>query len=252
MKIRKRIPQENKVRAELQKEINSICPFCKNDDVGHFEIHHIDEDPSNNKINNLILICPICHSKITKGDILFKEVIIAKENLSADSFGIEFVSVVIDSDNCSWNGEDSPNVFFDSGNKKSPFPVLSFTLINHVDKTVVLKTIRVKVKNLPSGIHGIPKAKVLKSLIKYEICINANGDANIYPLSEPIQLPAHHAAKFDIELYEKIIGEEIVAPQGRKVLSFIFEFSDELKVAIPKIFFNCTNENELLKIGFQD
>jgi hypothetical protein len=68
-KIRKKIPHESKVRAELQKEIDSRCPFCDNDDVGHFEIHHIDENPENNLIGNLILLCPICHSKITKGDI---------------------------------------------------------------------------------------------------------------------------------------------------------------------------------------
>jgi len=80
-KIRKRIPKENKVRAELQKEINSICPFCNNEDVGHFEIHHIDEDPSNNEVNNLILLCPLCHSKITKGDISNFQVLKTKLNL---------------------------------------------------------------------------------------------------------------------------------------------------------------------------
>jgi hypothetical protein len=73
-KIRANIPKVNMVRAELQKEINSICPFCDNDDVGHFEIHHIDEDPSNNSQFNLLLLCPICHSKITKGAISELEV----------------------------------------------------------------------------------------------------------------------------------------------------------------------------------
>jgi hypothetical protein len=68
-KTRKSIPKENKVRAELQKEIGSVCPFCDNEDVGHFEVHHIDENPANNEILNLILLCPTCHSKITKGDI---------------------------------------------------------------------------------------------------------------------------------------------------------------------------------------
>lgn len=68
-KRRPKIPQENKVRAELQKEIGSMCPFCDNDDVGHFQIHHIDEDHSNNDFGNLLLLCPTCHSKITKGDI---------------------------------------------------------------------------------------------------------------------------------------------------------------------------------------
>ncbi len=54
-KTRIRIPKENKVRAELQKEIGSICPFCDNDDVdvGHFEIHHVNEDPANNIDYNL-------------------------------------------------------------------------------------------------------------------------------------------------------------------------------------------------------
>ncbi|NDV79965.1 HNH endonuclease [Dysgonomonas sp. 511] len=80
-KTRKRIPKENKVRAELQKEISSICPFCGNDDVGHFEIHHIDEDPSNNEMNNLLLLCPLCHSKITKGDISNIEVLKKKLEL---------------------------------------------------------------------------------------------------------------------------------------------------------------------------
>ena len=68
-KIRTGIPKQSKVRAELQKEIGSTCPFCNSDDVGHFEIHHIDENPSNNENRNLILLCPTCHSKITKGDI---------------------------------------------------------------------------------------------------------------------------------------------------------------------------------------
>jgi len=63
---RKSIP--SKIRAELQKEINSKCPFCDNEDVGHFEVHHIDENPSNDDYRNLILLCPTCHSKITKGD----------------------------------------------------------------------------------------------------------------------------------------------------------------------------------------
>jgi len=80
-KIRAKIPREGKVRAELQKEINSVCPFCSSDDVGHFEIHHIDEDPSNNKNDNLLLLCPTCHSKITKRDITLSEVILTKKKI---------------------------------------------------------------------------------------------------------------------------------------------------------------------------
>lgn len=80
-KIRTKIPKENKVRAELQKEVSSICPFCENSDVGHFEIHHIDENPSNHELGNLLLLCPNCHSKITKGDISQIEVLKKKIEL---------------------------------------------------------------------------------------------------------------------------------------------------------------------------
>lgn len=82
-KIRVKIPKESKVRSELQKENNSTCPFCDNTDVGHFEIHHIDDNPSNNDMVNLILLCPICHSKITKGDISSEDVLKRKVELES-------------------------------------------------------------------------------------------------------------------------------------------------------------------------
>ena len=74
-KTRIKIPKESKIRAELQQQVGSTCPFCDNTDVGHFEIHHINENPANNEISNLLLLCPNCHSKITKGDIGHVEVL---------------------------------------------------------------------------------------------------------------------------------------------------------------------------------
>lgn len=68
-KPKSRKPISPKTRAELQKEINSRCPFCVNENVGHFQVHHIDENPENNDNKNLLMLCPNCHSKITKGDI---------------------------------------------------------------------------------------------------------------------------------------------------------------------------------------
>ncbi|MET0461517.1 MAG: HNH endonuclease signature motif containing protein [Chitinophagaceae bacterium] len=67
--LKKRIPVKRTDLARLQQENGSECPFCQNIDVAHFEVHHIDNDPSNNIFTNLILLCPICHSKITKGEI---------------------------------------------------------------------------------------------------------------------------------------------------------------------------------------
>jgi hypothetical protein len=81
-KPRPKIPKENKVRAELQLEINSKCPFCPSTDVGHFQVHHIDENPSNNDIKNLLMLCPTCHSKITKGDISKQIVLEIKKALN--------------------------------------------------------------------------------------------------------------------------------------------------------------------------
>ena len=78
-KKRKAIPARKK--ALLQKEIDSICPVCENEDVEHFQIHHIDENSENDDFENLLMLCPICHSKITKGDIHRSEVILLKKDL---------------------------------------------------------------------------------------------------------------------------------------------------------------------------
>lgn len=84
-KKRLKIPQGNKKRAELQKEVGSQCPFCDNTDVGHFQIHHIDSNPAHNERNNLLLICPNCHSKITKGDITQDSVEKKKKELNCNT-----------------------------------------------------------------------------------------------------------------------------------------------------------------------
>ncbi|MCW3102430.1 MAG: nuclease [Bacteroidetes bacterium] len=79
---KKRITVPQKLVYELQKQIGSKCPFCDNDDVAHFDTHHIDENPSNNNLENLLRLCKICHSKITKGDISRQEVIRIKNSLN--------------------------------------------------------------------------------------------------------------------------------------------------------------------------
>ena len=79
-KPRKSIP--NKTRSILQKEIKSQCPFCPNEDVEHFQVHHIDKNPMNNELENLLMLCPTCHSKITKGDIKYDSVIKVKSQLT--------------------------------------------------------------------------------------------------------------------------------------------------------------------------
>jgi hypothetical protein len=92
---KKRRAVSNKTRALLQKEISSKCPFCNNADAGHFQIHHIDENKENNDIQNLIMLCPLCHSKITKGDISCDEVLNKKTNLKNNKDGEEPMGKII-------------------------------------------------------------------------------------------------------------------------------------------------------------
>ena len=41
----------------------SVCNY--NEDVSILEVHHIDENRKNNKLENLIILCPNCHKKLT-------------------------------------------------------------------------------------------------------------------------------------------------------------------------------------------
>lgn len=43
----------------------SICGWDQDERI--LEVHHIDENRSNNSIENLKILCPICHRKITLG-----------------------------------------------------------------------------------------------------------------------------------------------------------------------------------------
>lgn len=78
-KIRKAVSR--KTFSKLHKEINNKCPFCTNEEVEYFEIHHINENPSNNDEENLLLLCANCHTKITMGDISLEVVTEKKRSL---------------------------------------------------------------------------------------------------------------------------------------------------------------------------
>lgn len=42
------------------------CAICGwDEDERILEVHHIDENRKNNDVNNLIILCPICHKKLT-------------------------------------------------------------------------------------------------------------------------------------------------------------------------------------------
>jgi len=64
---RKTIP--SLLSKKLYQEVDNSCPFCGIADVAVLEMHHIDENRSNNDLENLIVVCGNCHSKITHGEI---------------------------------------------------------------------------------------------------------------------------------------------------------------------------------------
>jgi 5-methylcytosine-specific restriction endonuclease McrA len=76
----KRINLTHRQKARLLQEANNECPFCDISDAGVLEFHHIDGDSSHTVLDNLIALCPTCHSKI--GDTITDEVVVKmKEKL---------------------------------------------------------------------------------------------------------------------------------------------------------------------------
>jgi len=43
----------------------AVCGWAEDERI--LEVHHKDEDRSNNALDNLIILCPTCHRKITLG-----------------------------------------------------------------------------------------------------------------------------------------------------------------------------------------
>lgn len=249
---RTRIPQETKVRAILQQEVGSKCPNCENTEVGHFEIHHIDENPDNHNIENLILLCPICHSKITKKDILMEEVINWKKNLVNKNSSIQFISVNIDSENCGWEPIlNVPNAFKIENTNKSAFPILNFNFINNLDKTILLTSIKLISKILPVGLSGPAiKDNFLKPSAIFEMKISHNGTIENLTLKNELIIFPKMPAKIQILLYSQY-EEHIFAPKGKYVLSFNFKFNNDFYADIPNVLLNCRSENEKLQhIGY--
>jgi hypothetical protein len=61
---KRRRPIQGTVADELMFRNRHTCCIC-HDSTKHVQIHHIDEDPSNNRIENLAVLCLDCHSRVT-------------------------------------------------------------------------------------------------------------------------------------------------------------------------------------------
>ncbi len=51
----------------------AVCGWCEDERV--LEVHHIDEDRTNNDVINLIILCPICHKYLTLHLYTLKELL---------------------------------------------------------------------------------------------------------------------------------------------------------------------------------
>ncbi|GMN11573.1 hypothetical protein MTsPCn9_25490 [Croceitalea sp. MTPC9] len=242
------IPQKTKVRAELQKEIDSVCPFCTNDDVGHFQIHHIDVDPSNNEFHNLLLVCPTCHSKISKEEIPKQEVIDKKLYLKNKECLVQFISVSVDEKNCGWNPIKNSKNAFEALRFQSLFPIFIFSLINNSTKTLLLTSIRVRRKNLPIGLSGpnLPLPNILRPSITYKIKLPLDEGTEETVLQDEIEIPQTRAFKFKIELYSDSM--ESFKPQCKYALFFEFGFNHDFYAKIPMILLNSSEYYEKLRL----
>lgn len=59
----------------VRKRVKVKCACCDYDEcVDILEVHHIDGNRKNNNLDNLIILCPNCHRKITK-DLFVLEIL---------------------------------------------------------------------------------------------------------------------------------------------------------------------------------
>lgn len=76
IKIKKYSIEFYKKRDFIKKRDNFVCRLCGKKEL--LDIHHIDYNKNNNKLNNLISLCHSCHSKTNKNRSIwlnkFKEV----------------------------------------------------------------------------------------------------------------------------------------------------------------------------------
>jgi len=70
-KYKSRLPINPQLRKAVLELYNKQCSECEKVDSNI--IHHKDEDPSNNNINNLQLLCYDCHLKKHKKKIVVEE-----------------------------------------------------------------------------------------------------------------------------------------------------------------------------------
>jgi 5-methylcytosine-specific restriction endonuclease McrA len=62
-KSRDKVRQHRTLKKELMQTRGKKCERCGYNKLEILQIHHIDKDRNNNKMENLKLLCPNCHAE---------------------------------------------------------------------------------------------------------------------------------------------------------------------------------------------
>ncbi|MDQ3110125.1 MAG: hypothetical protein M3R17_09535, partial [Bacteroidota bacterium] len=163
---------------------------------------------------------------------------------------VELVGINTDSANCSWIPFPSTsNAFEDIGSVKSPFPIFDFSFVNHLSKTIVLKSIRLRIKGLYSGLSGMPRASVLKPLHKYVLNYDYSLGENILLADPPITVPSGQSFRFQVQV-SKTYNGKIFAPDDRFMLYFAFDFNSDIIVVAPDILLNTETDDDFVQLFY--
>jgi|GEM_PF-5665943 len=164
---------------------------------------------------------------------------------------VELVGVNM-ADNCSWVPYPSTlNAFKDTLSEKCPFPIFDFSFVNHLSKTIVLRSIRLRKKDLQSGLTGIPHASLLEPLCKYIFRFNSSLGENILLANPPITVPPGQAFRFQVEVSLSYLDEDH-APDNRCIFYFAFDFNSDITVIAPDILINTKTDDDFLQLSVAD
>jgi len=78
---KKRVAIPKATEKRIFQQFTSRCGFCMEAEIASLQVHHIDEDPSNNSLDNLFVICGSCHGKVTGGVITETDVRLRKRQI---------------------------------------------------------------------------------------------------------------------------------------------------------------------------
>lgn len=102
-KPRSKVPKAVEKRAF--QEALSHCPFCPESDVASLQVHHIDGDPANNLLENLLCVCANCHTKITGGVLSEADVRTKKREIAWTASILQAKTAVVSVANSTVHGD---------------------------------------------------------------------------------------------------------------------------------------------------